>query len=121
MIAVITHWLIVHSKFGGIIRATAENRGMAAAVGVNVSRIYARIFTLGTALGTIGGALAIPASAATIDMGIELIVDAFAVVIIGGLGSMQGAFFGALIVGLLKAIAIATYRSSRWSRSTSSS
>jgi branched-chain amino acid transport system permease protein len=109
LIALIMNWLIGHTNFGGIVRATAENRRMAAAVGVDVSGIYVRIFTLGTALGTVGGALAIPASAATMDMGIELIVDAFAVVIIGGLGSMQGAFFGALIVGLIKAGAIATY------------
>jgi branched-chain amino acid transport system permease protein len=109
LIAALTNWLIVNSRFGGIVRATAENRRMAAAIGVDTASIYVRVFTLGTALGTIGGALAIPSSAATIDLGIELIVDAFAVVIIGGLGSMVGAFFGALIVGLLKAAAIATY------------
>ncbi len=109
IIAVLTNWLIVNSRFGSIVRATAENRRMAAAVGVDTARVYLGIFTLGTALGTIGGALAIPSSAATIDLGIELIVDAFAVVIIGGLGSMLGAFVGALIVGLLKAVAIATY------------
>jgi branched-chain amino acid transport system permease protein len=51
----------------------------------------------------------IPATAATNEMGIELIVEAFAVVVIGGLGSMRGAFAGSLIVGLLKAGAIATY------------
>jgi branched-chain amino acid transport system permease protein len=108
-IAALTNWLIARSRFGAIVLATAENRRMAAAVGVNTANVYISVFTLGTALGTVGGALAIPASAATIDLGIELIVDAFAVVIIGGLGSMLGAFVGALIVGLIKAAAIATF------------
>jgi len=57
----------------------------------------------------VGGALVIPATAAMNEMGIELIVEAFAVVVIGGLGSMRGAFAGALIVGVLKAVAIAIY------------
>jgi branched-chain amino acid transport system permease protein len=76
---------------------------------VDMRRVYARVFTLGVALGTVGGALVIPATAATNEMGIELIVEAFAVVVIGGLGSMRGAFAGALIVGLMKASAIAIY------------
>ena len=60
-------------------------------------------------LGTLGGALVIPATAAMSEMGVELIVEAFAVVVIGGLGSMRGALAGALVVGLLRAIAIAVY------------
>jgi branched-chain amino acid transport system permease protein len=82
---------------------------MAEALGVDMRRVYTRVFTLGTALGTVGGALVIPATAAVNEMGIELIVEAFAVVVIGGLGSMRGAFVGALVVGILKAVAIATY------------
>lgn len=109
LVAVVTGWLIQRTNLGGIVRATAENRAMAAAIGVNVSKVYALVFTLGTALGTMGGALAISGSAATVDLGIELIVDAFAVVIIGGLGSMTGALVGALIVGLTKAAAISIY------------
>ena len=82
---------------------------MSAALGVDMGRIYARVFTLGTVLGTLGGALVIPATAAMSEMGIELIVEAFAVVVIGGLGSMRGAFVGALVVGVLRAFAIAVY------------
>jgi branched-chain amino acid transport system permease protein len=109
LIAVGMGALLVRTRFGRIVRATAENRGMAAALGIDLSRVYARVFVLGTALGTVGGALVIPATAAVNEMGIELIVEAFAVVVIGGLGSMRGAFVGALIVGVLKAVAIATY------------
>jgi branched-chain amino acid transport system permease protein len=60
-------------------------------------------------LGTLGGALVITATAAMSEMGIELIVEAFAVVVIGGLGSMRGAFLGALVVGVLRSLAIAVY------------
>jgi branched-chain amino acid transport system permease protein len=109
LIALGMGWFLARTRFGRIVRATAENREMAEALGVDMTRVYARVFTLGVALGTVGGALVIPATAATNEMGIELIVEAFAVVVIGGLGSMRGAFAGSLIVGLLKAGAIATY------------
>ena len=101
--------LLTRTRFGRIVRATAENREVAAALGVDMRRVYRRVFTLGVALGTVGGALVIPATAAVSEMAIEVIVDAFAVVVIGGLGSMRGAFAGALIVGVLKAGAIATW------------
>jgi len=109
VIAAAIGWLLTRTAFGRIIRATAENREMAEALGVDMASVYARVFTLGTALGTLGGALVIPATAAMSEMGIELIVEAFAVVVIGGLGSMRGAVVGALIVGVLRAIAISVY------------
>ena len=102
-------WLLTRTAFGRIMRASADNREMAEALGVDMRRVYVRVFTLGTALGTLGGALVIPATAAMSEMGIELIVEAFAVVVIGGLGSMRGAFVGAMIVGVLRAVAIAVY------------
>jgi branched-chain amino acid transport system permease protein len=109
VIAGLMGWMLGRTRFGRIVRAVAENRRMAEALGVDVARVYSRVFTLGVALGTVGGALVIPATAAVSEMGIELIVEAFAVVVIGGLGSMRGAFAGALIVGVLKAVAIATW------------
>ena len=108
-VAALMGWVLARTRFGRIVRATAENREMSEALGVDIARVYARVFTLGTALGTVGGALVILATAAMTGMGIELIVEAFAVVVIGGLGSMRGAFVGALIVGVLEAVAIATY------------
>ena len=101
--------VLARTRFGRIVRATAENREMAEAMGVDMTRVYSRVFTLGVALGTVGGALVIPATAAINEMGIDVIVEAFAVVVIGGLGSMRGAFAGALIVGVVKAVAIATW------------
>ena len=109
IIALAIGWLLTRTAFGRVMRATADNREMAEALGVDMRRVYATVFTLGTALGTLGGALVIPATAAMSEMGVELIVEAFAVVVIGGLGSMRGAMVGALVVGVFRAIAISVY------------
>lgn len=109
IIAGIIGYILVNTKFGLILRASADKREMSEALGINMTKVYIKVFTLGTALGTLGGALVIPATAAVSEMGVELIVLAFAVVVIGGLGSMKGAFVGALVVGILKSIAISTY------------
>ena len=97
------------TNYGRILRATAENRGMAEALGVDVRRLYAVVFTIGTVLGTTAGALVVPTAAASLDMAIDFVIEAFAVVVIGGLGSMRGALAGALIVGLIRAYAIMLY------------
>jgi branched-chain amino acid transport system permease protein len=94
------------TKIGRIVRATAENRAMAEGLGVNASKIFALVFTVGCMMGTVGGALVVPSGAASLDMAVDLVVEAFAVVVIGGLGSMRGALAGALIVGLMRAAAI---------------
>ena len=98
-----------NTNYGRILRATSENRAMAEALGVNVRSVYAVVFTLGTMLGTVAGALVVPTAAASLDMAIEFVVEAFAVVVIGGLGSMRGAFAGALIVGLIRALSLVIY------------
>src|SRR2546422_2973210 len=97
------------TNYGRILRATAENRAMAEALGVDVRRIYSVVFTLGAVLGTTAGALVVPTAAASLDMAIEFVVEAFAVVVIGGLGSMRGALAGALIVGLIRAYSLVIY------------
>jgi branched-chain amino acid transport system permease protein len=102
-------YLLQRTNYGRLLRATAENRTMAEALGVDVRTVYAVVFTLGTLLGTIGGALVVPTAAASLEMAVEFVVEAFAVVVIGGLGSMTGALVGALIVGLLRALCIVTY------------
>ena len=102
-------WILQKTNFGRIVRATAENRRMSEAMGVNVVWINVAIFTMGTILGTIGGALVVPTAAASLEVMSEVVVEAFAVVVIGGLGSMRGALVGALIVGILRAFAVSIY------------
>lgn len=109
IIAALIGYILLNTKFGRIVRATADKKEMGEALGINIKGVYIKVFTLGTVLGTLGGALVIPATAVVSEMGVELIVLAFAVVVIGGLGSMKGAFIGALVVGVLKSIAISTY------------
>jgi branched-chain amino acid transport system permease protein len=108
-IAVLMGYMLTRTRFGRIVRATAENREMSQALGVDMRTVGVKVFTLGTMLGTLGGALVIPATATMSEMGIELIVEAFAVVVIGGLGSMRGALVGAVVVGILRAVAISLY------------
>jgi branched-chain amino acid transport system permease protein len=109
VIAGIMAHILSNTRFGRIIRATSDNNEMAQALGININNIYVKVFTLGTVLGTIGGALVIPSTAAMSEMAVDLIVLAFAVVVIGGLGSMKGAFVGALLVGILKSVSFAVY------------
>jgi branched-chain amino acid transport system permease protein len=105
-IAAVLWWFIERTPLGHIVRATAENRAMADALGVDTRRINMLIFVLGSVLGTVGGALVIPTTAASLEMPSVLIVEGFAVVVIGGLGSMRGALFGAIIVGFMRALAL---------------
>jgi branched-chain amino acid transport system permease protein len=103
-------WLMLsRTAFGRITRATADNRDMALALGVNLRTVYTKIFTLGLVLGTVGGALVVPATATRSEMGVDVLVDAFAVVVIGGLGSMWGALAAAVLVGVIRAFAVAKY------------
>jgi branched-chain amino acid transport system permease protein len=108
-IAVSLGLFLQRTRYGRILRATAENREMAEALGADVRAIYASVFTLGTVLGTVGGALVVPTAAASLDMPVELVVEAFAVVVIGGLGSMRGALVGALVVGIVRSLAVFYY------------
>ncbi|MFQ5521343.1 MAG: branched-chain amino acid ABC transporter permease, partial [Candidatus Methylomirabilia bacterium] len=99
-------YLLVRTNFGRLMRGTASDGLMSQALGVNMPFLYVRVFTLGTLLGTLGGALQVPATQAITEMGVEAIVLAFAVVVIGGLGSMRGALLGAMIVGLCQAFVV---------------
>lgn len=109
LIAIALNVFLQRTNYGRILRATAENRGMAEALGVNVKIVYAAVFTAGTVLGTVAGALVVPTAAASLEIAVELVVEAFAVVVIGGLGSMPGALVGALIVGLIRAFSLIIY------------
>jgi branched-chain amino acid transport system permease protein len=86
--------------------AIIHDREMSAALGMNVRRVYLITFTLGATLAAIGGALTSPTVAVAPGIGVEVVVLAFAVVVIGGLGSFTGAALGALIVGMVRSCAV---------------
>ena len=99
-------WIIYRTRFGVILRATSQDRRMAAALGINVSRVYVQAFAIGCFMAGLGGAVVVPAQAAVLGMGIEALILAFVVVVIGGLGSLEGALVGALIVSLVRTAGI---------------
>ena len=99
-------WFIYRTKFGVILRATSQDRRMAAALGINVGRVYVQAFAIGCFMAGLGGAVVVPAQAAVLGMGIDALVLAFVVVVIGGLGSLEGALVGALIVSLVRTAGI---------------
>jgi len=98
--------VLQYTRQGKLLLAVIHDREVSLAMGINVSRFYLVTFTIGTALAAIGGALTAPTVSVVPGMGVEVIVLAFAVVVIGGLGSSQGAALGALIVGLVRSAAV---------------
>jgi branched-chain amino acid transport system permease protein len=100
-------WAFVYkTRFGIMLRATSQDMRMAAALGVNVKRVYVQAFAIGCFMAGLGGAVVMPISGAVLGMGVEALILAFVVVVIGGLGSLEGALAGALIVGALRTLGI---------------
>jgi branched-chain amino acid transport system permease protein len=100
-------WLFVNrTRFGRLVVAVIYDREISIALGVNVARVHVVAFTLGAMLAALGGAFTAPMISVVPGIAVEVIVLAFAVVVIGGLGSLEGAALGALIVGLVRAGAV---------------
>src|SRR5262249_25556226 len=110
IIAALFLWAFIYrTRFGVFLRATSQDKRMAAALGVNVNRIYIQAFTLGCFLAGLGGAIVVPSQSAVLGMGVDALVLAFIVVVIGGLGSLEGALAGALIVGVVREAGITLF------------
>lgn len=100
-------WAFLHrTRLGTWVRAATQDREMLEALGVNVPLLYTAIFALGIALAAVGGAALLPLQAATPGMAVDAVINAFIVVVIGGLGSVWGALLGAVLIGLLQAFGI---------------
>ncbi|CAM1653330.1 ABC transporter [Bartonella apihabitans] len=99
-------WWINHTRTGKMMIAVVADREISAAMGINVTRIFTLTFIIGTILAMIGGALTAPKISVTPDIGAEVIILAFAVVVIGGLGSITGAAVGALLAGFARAASV---------------
>lgn len=106
-LALFALWLLFHrTRFGILVRAATEDREMVEALGVNQRLLFTSVFFLGAALAGLSGALQIPRQAANPFMDLDIIVEAFVVTVIGGMGSVPGAFLAALLIGELHAFGI---------------
>jgi branched-subunit amino acid ABC-type transport system permease component len=97
-------WLVFEKTWWGrIVRATASDREMASAIGVNVPWVFSGVFIFGSMLAALGGAIGTPVRVAAPGIGSAMIIQAFIITVIGGLGNLKGAFVSSLIVGVLSA------------------
>ena len=101
LIAVGLYLLVNKTRAGMLVRAGASNRGMAELMGVRVGQVFTLVFLLSAALAAVAGALMGPISAVQIGMGEDIMIPALVVIVIGGIGSVRGAFVAALLVGMV--------------------
>lgn len=106
LIALCMWYLLQRTRFGRIIRAAVANPEMLSALGINVKFVFMGVFMLGCWLAGLGGVLEMGKATPGLNMGSDVIVQAFAVVVIGGLGSFTGALLGSLLIGIVLAMGI---------------
>lgn len=100
------YWMLGHTRTGKLLVAVIHDTEVSQAMGINVNRFYLLTFTFGSLLAAIGGAYTAPTVSVVPGLGVDVIVLSFAVVVIGGLGSLAGAALGAVIVGLVRSFAV---------------
>src|ERR1044071_6852326 len=98
--------LLNRTRWGALVRAATQDREMVGALGVDQAKLFASVFFAGAVLAGLGGALQIPREPANLDLDLAVIADAFVVTVVGGLGSLGGAFIAALLIGVAKAFCI---------------
>jgi branched-chain amino acid transport system permease protein len=101
LVAGLLYFLVSHTRLGMWVRAGASNRQMTEALGVNVRLLFTAVFAFGAALCALAGALLGPLLAVQVGMGESILILAFVVIVIGGIGSIRGALVGSLLVGLV--------------------
>ena len=100
--------LLTRTRWGVLVRAATQDREMAGALGVNQALLFSSVFFAGSVLAGLGGALQLPREPANLGMDLNVIAEVFVVVVVGGMGSIPGAFVASLLIGLTKAACIAT-------------
>ena len=103
-VALALYALVMRTRIGMLIRAGASNREMVGALGINIKLLYTLVFGLGAALAGFAGMMQAPLSFVQIGMGENILILAFVVIIIGGIGSIRGAFVAAIIIGIIDTI-----------------
>ena len=108
LVAIFLYFLISKTRIGMLIRAGASNRAMVGALGVNIRLLYTLVFGLGAALAAIAGAMAGPILSVEPGMGEEMLILAFVVIVVGGIGSIRGAVVASVIVGVVETVGRST-------------
>ena len=103
-VALLLYLLVNHSRMGMLVRAGASDRWMAELMGVRVKKVFSGVFALGAGLAALAGALMGPIMAVQVGMGESILIPALVVIVIGGIGSVRGAFVASLLVGLVDTI-----------------
>jgi branched-chain amino acid transport system permease protein len=103
-VALLLYIVVMRTRLGMLIRAGASNREMVGALGINIKLLYTLVFGLGAALAGFAGLMQAPILTVQIGMGENILILAFVVIIIGGIGSIRGAFVAAIIVGLIDTV-----------------
>ena len=98
-VAVLLAWLVARTRVGMLIRAGASNRRMIGALGVNIELLFSLVFGLGAVFAGLAGLMAAPITSVKIGMGDDILILAFVIIVIGGIGSIKGAFIAAMVVG----------------------
>jgi branched-chain amino acid transport system permease protein len=101
IVALLLYWVINHTRLGMLIRAGASNRQMVNALGVNIRLLYTAVFGLGAALAGLAGMMAGPILSIEVGMGEHILILALVVIVIGGIGSVRGAFLAAILLGIV--------------------
>ncbi len=99
LVAVLLAWLVARTRIGMLIRAGASNRRMIGALGVNIELLFTLVFGLGAVFAGLAGLMAAPITSVKIGMGDDILILAFVIIVIGGIGSIKGAFVAAMVVG----------------------
>lgn len=107
MVLAVLWWTLQRTRFGVLVRAATQDREMLGALGVDPRHLFTAVFALGCALAGLGGALQLPREPAHLGLDMATIGDAFVVVVVGGMGSIPGAFVAALLIAEIKALCIA--------------
>jgi branched-chain amino acid transport system permease protein len=98
-VAILLAWLVARTRVGMLIRAGASNRRMIGALGVNIELLFSLVFGLGAVFAGLAGLMAAPITSVKIGMGDDILILAFVIIVIGGIGSIKGAFIAAMVVG----------------------
>jgi branched-chain amino acid transport system permease protein len=104
-IAILLYFVLDRTVWGAIVRAGVDNRDMVLGMGINITKVFAIVFAVGTGMAALAGVIYAPGASITATMGARILVVTFVIVVVGGLGNLTGSFYASLIVGFVDSLA----------------